>query len=93
MLGLNNAPRIQRIILVSKIIRVCNSILKHTINVAKTKYYENLFNQYRSNIKMTCKTISEIICKSNSKRKELVKIIVDSQVVSDKREICEKYWS
>ena len=40
---------------------------------------------------MTWKTISEIICKSNSKRKELEKIIVDSRVVSDKREICERF--
>ena len=38
-------------------LRVFNSILKRTINVAKTKYYENLLNQYRSNIKMTWKTI------------------------------------
>ena len=72
-------------------LRVLNSILKRTINEAKTKYYENLFNQYKSNIKMTWKTISEIICKSNSKRKELEKIIVDSNVVTNKREICERY--
>ena len=38
-------------------LHVLNSILKHTIYEAKTKYYENLFNQYKSNIKMTGKTI------------------------------------
>ena len=72
-------------------LRVFNSILKRTINEAKTKYYENLFNQYKSNIKMTWKIISEIICKSNSKRKELGKIIIDSNVVTNKREICERF--
>ena len=40
---------------------------------------------------MTWKTISETICKSNSKRKELEKIIVDSNVVTNKREICERF--
>ena len=40
---------------------------------------------------MTWKTISEIICISNSKRKELEKIIVDSNVVTNKREICERF--
>ena len=69
---------------------IFNSILKRTINEAKTKYNENLFNQYKSNIKITWKTISEIICKSNSKRKELEKIIVDSNVVN-KREIYERF--
>ena len=80
-------------------LRVFNSILKRTIKEAKIKYYENRFNQYECDIKMTWKTISEIICKSNSKRKQLEKIIVDSKVVLDKREMCErfnnlfyKYW-
>ena len=40
---------------------------------------------------MTWKTISEIICKSNSKRKKLEKVIVDSNVVTNKREICERF--
>ena len=40
---------------------------------------------------MIWKTISEIICKSNSKRKELEKIVVDSNVVTNKREICERF--
>ena len=40
---------------------------------------------------MTWKTISEIICKSNSKRKEQEKIIVDSKLVLDKQEICERF--
>ena len=46
-------------------LRVFNSILKGIIREAKIKHYNNLFNQYRGDIKMTWKTISEIICKSN----------------------------
>ena len=75
-------------------LRVFNSILKRTIKETKTKYYEiysiNIYI-YKSNIKMTWKTISKIICKSNSKRKELEKIIVDSNVATNKREICERF--
>ena len=50
-----------------------------------------MFNQYRGDIKMTWKTISEIICKSNYKRKELEKIIIDSKVITDKGDICTRF--
>ena len=40
---------------------------------------------------MTWKTISQIICKSSSKRKELNQIIVDSKVITNKRDICDKF--
>ena len=72
-------------------LRVFNSILKGIIREAKIKYYNNLFNQYRGDIQMTWKTISEIICKSNYKRKELEKIIIDSKVISDKGDICTRF--
>ena len=70
---------------------VFNSILKRTICEAKIKYFGNLFHQYKNDIKMTWKTISQIICKSSSKRKELEKIIVDSKVISNKRDICDRF--
>ena len=72
-------------------LRVFNSILKGIIREAKIKHYNNLFNQYRGDIQMTWKTISEIICKSNYKRKELEKIIIDSKVISDKGDICTRF--
>ena len=72
-------------------LRVFNSILKGIIREAKIKHYNNLFNQYRGDIKMTWKTISEIICKSNHKRKELEKIIIDSKVISEQGDICTRF--
>ena len=72
-------------------LRVFNSILKGIIREAKIKHYNNLFNQYRGDIQVTWKTISEIICKSNYKRKELEKIIIDSKVISDKGDICTRF--
>ena len=72
-------------------LKVFNWILKRTIREAKIQYYNQLFNKYAGDIKMTWKTISEIICKSNNKRNELEKIIVGSKVIVDKTEICNKF--
>ena len=68
-----------------------NSILKRTIREAKLKHYDDLFNQFRGDMKMTWKTISEIICKSNNKRKELDKIIDDSKIITDKEDMCKRF--
>ena len=40
---------------------------------------------------MTWKTISEVVCKSSSKRVELEKIIVDAKIITDKIEICNEF--
>ena len=72
-------------------LHVFNRILKKAIREAKIQYYDKLFEQHRSDIKKTWQTISDIICKSNTKRKTLDKIIVDSKVIKDKREICDKF--
>ena len=42
-------------------------------------------------MKMTWKTISEVVCKSSSKRLELEKIIVDAKIITDKIEICNEF--
>ena len=62
-------------------LHVFNCILKNPIREAKIQYYDMLFTQYRGDIKITWQTISDIICKSNTKRKVLEKIIVDSKVI------------
>ena len=72
-------------------IHVFNSILKRTIREAKLKHYENLFNQFRGDMTMTWKTIPEIICKSNNKRKELGKIIIDFKIITDKGDMCKRF--
>ena len=50
-----------------------------------------LFTQYKGDIKKTWQTISDIICKSNTKRKVSDKTIVDSKVIKGKEEICGKF--
>ena len=72
-------------------LHVFNRILKKAIREAKIQYYDKLFEQHKSDIKKTWQTISDIICKSNTKRKTLDKIIVDSKVITDKGEICDKF--
>ena len=64
-------------------LHVFNCILKKTIRVAKIQYYDKLFTQYNGDIKKTWQTIWVIICKWN--------IIVDSKVIKDKQEICNKF--
>ena len=68
-----------------------SSILKKTIREAKIQYYDKLFSQYKSDIMKTWQTISDIICKSNKKRKTLDKIIVDSKIITNKEEICNEF--
>ena len=72
-------------------LHVFNCILKKTIREAKIQYYDKLFSQYKSDIKKTWQTTSDIICKSNKKRKTLDKIIVDSKMITNKEEICNEF--
>ena len=72
-------------------LHVFNCNVKKTIREAKIQYYDELFSQYKSDIKKTWKTISDIICKSNKKRKTLDKIIVDSKIFTNKEEICHEF--
>ena len=72
-------------------LRVFNSILKRTIRNAKTHYYNEVCEENKKNIKATWKYISEIICKSSNQRKTLNKIIVDSNIITDPKEICVRF--
>ena len=72
-------------------LHVFNCILKKTIREAKIQYYNKLFTKYKGDIKKIWQTISDIICKSNGKRKTLDIIIDDSRVIKDKEEICNKF--
>ena len=72
---------------------VINGILKKTIREAKIFHYEKVFHKYRSDMKMTWKIISEVVCKSGSKRSEFDKIIVDSKTITDKISICNVFNS
>ena len=72
---------------------VFNGILKKTIREAKILHYEKVFHEYRSDMKMTWKIISEVVCKSGSKRNEFDKIIVDSKTITAKISICNEFNS
>ena len=72
-------------------LHVFNCILKKTIREAKIQYYDKLFTQYKDDIKKTWQTISDIICKSYTKKKLLDNIIVDSKLIQGKEEICGKF--
>ena len=72
-------------------LRVFNSILKSTIRNAKIHNYNEVFEENKKNIKATWKYISEIICKSSNQRKMLNKIIVDSNIITDPKEICDQF--
>ena len=71
-------------------LHVFNCILKKH-SEAKIQYYDKVFSQHKSDIKKTWQTLSKTICKSNTKRRTLDKIIVDSKVTNDKTEICNKF--
>ena len=47
-------------------LRVFNGTLKRTIRKAKVKYHNQLFNKCAGDIKMTWKTILEIICQTRT---------------------------
>ena len=72
-------------------LRVFNSILKRTIRNAKIHYYNEVFEENKKNIKATWKYIPEIICKSSNQGKTLNKIIVDSNIITDPKEICDRF--
>ena len=72
-------------------LRVFNSILKRVIRESKINYYHEIFEKDKKNIKSSWKTISEIIWKSSNKRKTLDKIIVDSSMITDPQEICNRF--
>ena len=44
-------------------------------------------------MKMTWKIISEVVCKSNSKRLQQEKITVDAMIINNKIEICNKFFT
>ena len=60
---------------VKNYLHVFNCILKKTIREPKIQYYDKICSQHKSDIKKTWQTISEIICKSNTKRGTLDKIM------------------
>ena len=68
-------------------ISVFNKILKKAIREAKNEYYSNLFEQYKNDIKKTWQNISRILNKSNKKKNNIKKILVNGNITTDKTTI------
>lgn len=70
-------------------LKTYNSILKKTIREAKTSYYQNRFNSYKSNIKKTWTTINEILCKSKNKEGGIKSIIHNGERITELNRIVQ----
>ena len=69
------------------------SILKKSIRDLKTNYYHGLFEKYKSDIKNTWKTISEIFNKANRKKNTILKILKNGKTITDSSEIANEFNS
>ena len=65
--------------------------LNHLIRIAKRNYYESQFVRARNNIKDTWKLINEVINNKNTKRVLPSQFKIDEKVVSDPKEIADKF--
>ena len=59
---------------------VYNQLLKKSIREAKTIYYNNEFNQNRSNMRKMWNTISEIIHKQKNNHTSITKICFQEKI-------------
>ena len=70
---------------------VYNVILKKMIREAKIKYYNEIFEKYKHDIKNTWKTINSILARSKNEYKSIEKIIIDDKEISDSEEIANEF--
>ena len=68
-----------------------NRILRKSIQQAKNDYYNNIFNQFRSDIKKTWKTISELLCKSRCKNSNIAQLDINGTICSDPVKIASQF--
>lgn len=68
-----------------------NGILKKAIREAKVKYFEDIFEKSKYDIKNTWKNISEILRKSNKNRVTIDELIVYDRIVKDKQIIADSF--
>ena len=72
-------------------LRVFNKILKKDIREAKKSYYYNEFNKYKRDIKKTWDTIKSLLNKPKQASVAPNKIKVNSQTISNEKEIASKF--
>ena len=72
-------------------LKTYNTILKQSIRAAKIKHYDEVFKQYKYDIKQTWKNISSLISKSS--KKEIRQINVNNTMIKDKQKIANEFNS
>ena len=75
----------------SKKYKAYKNKLNNLIRIAKRNYYESQFVMARNNIKGTWKLINEVINNKNTKRVLPSQFKIDEKVVSDPKEIADKF--
>ena len=67
------------------------SLIKKSIRELKKKYYYDLFEKYKCDIKNTWNTISEIFNKSNRKKNSILKIFNNGRYVTKSIDIANEF--
>jgi hypothetical protein len=68
-----------------------NIVLRKSIRLAKTSYYQNNFELYKNDIKKTWSTINDILNKTRKKKHFPEYFCVDDEHIHDKLEIANKF--
>ena len=68
-----------------------NRILKRSISSAKKVYYNNVFNQYKFNIKNTCGTIKDILNKKNNTSASPDSLNINGDLIKDKKKLADHF--
>ena len=72
-------------------LKIRKSIIEKSIRDVKMKYYHDLFNIYKSDIKNTWKTIKEIFKKTNKKNNYIMKIYSNGKNITNSSEIADEF--
>ena len=68
-----------------------NRILKWSISSAKKVYYNNVFNQYKFNIKKTWGTIKDILNKKNNTSASPDSLNINADIIKDKKKLADHF--
>jgi hypothetical protein len=70
---------------------VYNGILKKTIREAKVNFYNEKFEEHKTNIRETWKTINTIICRNKNKPEGIKSILLDGELTKDTHNIANAF--
>ena len=70
-----------------------SNILKRDIRLAKSKYYHDRLNKFKSDSRKTWNIINDILWRNKSRKKIPQKFLLGENEVTDKQEIADKFNS